>query len=169
MAESHSDQYTLAQVAERLDPEGGERARYLTAKKIQNWITSGLVRPETAAHSGRGVHRTFDRWEVLKCGVLLELGRYQTSARVPQMLAEMFDESHPRASEWRHPALRDPLPATVRTVGRNRRLITAAAAGKQSIYIKISGDGVEVDSDFPDTVDRSAIIINLGRVLADLF
>ncbi len=74
---SSSTTHTLAELAPLLCPDGDERAIYQTARRVQNWVTAQLLQPVGSAHSGRGVHRQFDRHELGKAAVLLEIHRYQ--------------------------------------------------------------------------------------------
>jgi len=61
--------FTLSDLAPLLCPEGDERGVYQTARRIQNWVTARLLHPVGGAHSGRGVHRHFDRHELGKAAV----------------------------------------------------------------------------------------------------
>ena len=82
-----STTHTLSELAPLLCPEGDERAVYKTARRIQNWVSARLLRPVEGAHSGRGVHRHFDRHELGKAAVLLELHRYQRPSKVLEIVA----------------------------------------------------------------------------------
>ncbi len=88
-----STRYKLSELAPLLCPGGDERAVYETARRIQNWVTAGLLRPVGRVHSGRGVHRRYDRHELGKAAVLLELHRYHMPARVLELVAGLFDDA----------------------------------------------------------------------------
>ncbi len=88
-----STTHTLAELAPLLCPEGDERAIYQTARRSQNWVTARLLRPVGGAHSGRGVHRRYDRHELGKAAVFLEFHRYQMPAKALELVAGLFDDA----------------------------------------------------------------------------
>ena len=94
--------YRLDEMVRRLVPQGAKDDDiYRLKRRIQNWVTAGLVVPVTPKHEGRGFHRRFDHQELCKVAVLLELAKYRLSADIMESLARMFDRSHPkRKEEW---------------------------------------------------------------------
>ena len=87
--------YTLAELAPLLCPDCDEDETYRTSRKIQNWVTAGLISPVASKHAGRGVHRRYDRHELYKARVLLELGHYQVPNAVLSIVANLFDDVNP--------------------------------------------------------------------------
>lgn len=94
--------YRLDEMVRHLMPQGAKDDEiYRLKRRIQNWVTAGLVVPVTPKHEGRGFHRRFDHHELCKAAVLLELAKYRLSADIMETLARMFDRAHPdRQQEW---------------------------------------------------------------------
>jgi len=87
--------YTLAQLVAIVCPNEEKQAAYKSARRIQNWVTAGLLRPAGLTHGGRGVHRTYDHHEIGKAAVLMELHRYHMPIRVLELVAGLFDDARP--------------------------------------------------------------------------
>jgi hypothetical protein len=157
---------TLSGLVEQLTAD--EDDRYRVSRKIQNWVTAGLVRPVGGYGKGRGVHRLFDRHELHKIAVLLELEQYQLPWNVLIRLAGIFDAHLVR----KHPVTRG---AADHRVGRRSMpdklaaVLDQAIAGSAPAYLlMLSGkEGQVIVSDNLRTAgkSRSAVIVNLTEVL----
>lgn len=94
--------YRLDELTRRLlPPDAKDEEVYRAKRRIQNWVTSGLITPVTPKHEGRGFHRRFDSHELCKAAVLLELVKYRLDAVLMEQVARKFDRAHPsRRDEW---------------------------------------------------------------------
>ena len=157
---------TLSRISEQL--VDGDDARYRVSRKIQNWVTAGLVRPASGSGTGRGVHRLFDVHEVRKIAVLLELEQYQLPWSVLSRVADLFDAYRipdrpvPRGAPEHRPARR-------RMPDRVAALLEQAVEGTGTAYlIMLPGKEIQVSfSSSPEQAvrSRSAVIVNLTEVL----
>ena len=165
--------YTVAEVAPRLCPGGSERERYQVARKVQNWVTAGLVKPVAGSGEGRGVHRRYDRHEAGKAAVLLELQQYGLPWRTLEIAAGVFDDARDPKTTPRRKGLRSQEPTAQRK--KLSELVRSAFAGRKTVYLKLwkdrATDKFEAhfgqDHRVPPTA-RSVVSVNITRVLSEL-
>lgn len=157
--------HTLFESVERLCPTAGERETYSVQRKVQNWVTAGLVEPIGQNFSGRGIHRKFDDNEIWKIAVLLELSAYQVPVKVLRLVADIFDDTRPEAIS----KLRMKSPNR-RRMKRISKLMDQAKAGEKPLYLRLyrTPEG-PVTADFGTTSDLSsgsltAIVMDIGAI-----
>jgi len=107
--------YTLSEAVERLCPAVSRGEAKSVRRKIQNWVTAGLVEPMGQKHGGRGTHRKFDDYEIWKIAVLLEVCAYQVPVTVMKLVADIFDDTRAEAR------------SKIRKNSRRRRALDALA------------------------------------------
>ena len=159
--------YTLAEIIPLLCPENDEQEAYRISRKLQNQATVGIIHPITSQHSGRGVRRRYDKYELYKARVLLEMEPYHAPNSVLRLVADLFDDSNPDRSS---PLSRD---STSRKKAKKRlsQYMSAAIDGKQSIYLIINVNGARGLQAFfskenkIDSTWRSAIMLNLTEII----
>ncbi len=166
--------FTLSDLAPLLCPEGDERGVYQTARRIQNWVTARLLRPVGGAHSGRGVHRHFDRHELGKAAVLLELHRYQMPTKVLELVAGLFDDAREPNGDFEIKGMRGPSPGQIRKQRPLAKLLQGAWRGRNPIYLTLhlAPDG-EIRADLGGELalpkgSRSVVVVNLAEILSTL-
>ena len=159
--------FKLAELAPLLCPDCDEETTYRVSRKIQNWVTAGLIRPVGDKHSGRGVHRQYDDYELCKARVLLELGHFHVPNTVLQLAADLLDDCNPaRESQL-----------TRRSEGRQSRidkmtcLMMGAIKGEKTVYLMVEQSGTGTLSATFSTDSkinpewRSAVVLNLTQVI----
>ena len=157
--------YTLFETVERLSPTAGKRETYSVQRKVQNWVTAGLVGPIGQDFSGRGIHRKFDDDEIWKIAVLLELSAYQVPVKVMSLVADLFDDTRTEAR------------IKLRRNSRNRQrmdqislLMDQAKAGDKPLYLTLyRAPAGPVTADFGTTSDLrsgslTAIVMDIGAI-----
>ena len=169
-----STTHTLAEMGPLLCPDGDERAVYQTARRIQNWVTARLLRPVGGAHSGRGVHRHFDRHELGKAAVLLELHRYQMPTKVLELVADLFDDAREPSQDIEIKGLRGPSPGQIRQQRRLAKLLQGTWRGRNPIYLTLhlAPDG-EIRANLGGKLalpkgSRSVVVADLAELLSTL-
>ncbi len=169
-----STTHTLAELAPLLCPDGDERAIYQTARRIQNWVTARLLEPLGGAHSGRGVHRHFDRHELGKAAVLLEFHRYQMPTKVLELAAGLFDDAREPSQDIEIKGVRGPSPGQKRQQRSLAKLLRRAWSGRKPVYLTLHlalNDEIRVD--FGTNLrlprgSRSVIVVDLAEILSTL-
>lgn len=171
---SKTTNYTLAELAPLLCPEGDAQAVYQTARRIQNWVTAGLLRPVGQVHGGRGVHRHYDRHELGKTAALLELHRYHLPIRVLELVAGLFDDARESDEDAENTKVRGPTPGQGRRQQELAGLLQSAWQQKRQVFLILNhpatGDlQVKVDTKAAlADVDRSRVVVNLTAILSPL-
>ena len=127
-----ANRYKLADMVAILGRKETPSEADKTAGRIPNWVRFGLLRPIGPAHSGRGVHRSYDRYELGKAAVLVQLAKYHQPLSVLQMVAEWFDDGRPTESGA----------APRAGAGRKRNIIKAhvetAWAGSNTVCLSVN-------------------------------
>lgn len=167
-------EYTLAELAPLLCPEGDKQEVYQTARRIQNWVTAGLLRPVGQLHGGRGVHRHYDRHELGKAAVLLELHRYQLPIRVLELIAGLFDDARESDEDPESAKVRGPTPGQRRRQRMLARLMRSDWQRQRQVFLILNhpatGDlqvNVATEAALADG-DRSRVVVNLTAILSAL-
>lgn len=157
--------YTLSETVERLSPTAGQRETYSVQRKVQNWVTAGLVEPIGQNLSGRGIHRRFDDYEIWKIAVLLELSAYQVPVTVMRLVADIFDDTRAEARSKLRMNSRKRL-----TLDRFSELMDQAKSGENPIYLRLyrTPEG-PATADLGTTSDLSsgsptAIVMDIGAI-----
>ncbi len=169
-----STTHTLAEMGALLCPDGDERAVYQTARRIQNWVTARLLQPMGGAYSGRGVHRHFDRHELGKAAVLLELHRYQMPTKVLELVAGLFDDAREPGQDIEIKGLRGPSSGQIRQQRSLAKLLQGAWRGRKPIYLTLhlAPDG-EIRANLGGKLalprgSRSVVVADLAEILSTL-
>ncbi len=169
-----STTHTLAEMGPLLCPDGDERAVYQTARRIQNWVTARLLQPMGGAYSGRGVHRHFDRHELGKAAVLLELHRYQMPTKVLELVAGLFDDARELSEDFEVKQVRGPSSGQKCQQRSLANLLQGAWRGRKPIYLTLhlAPDG-EIRADFGPNLrlpkgSRSVVVVDLAEILSTL-
>ena len=171
---TNSTSHTHSELALLLCPEGDEREVYQTARRIQNWVTARLLQPVGGAHSGRGVHRHFDRHELGKAAVLLELHRYQMPTKVLELVAGLFDDAREPSQDIEIKGLRGPSPGQIRQQRSLAKLLQGAWRGRNPIYLTLYLTPVsEIRAGFGTNLrlprgSRSMVVVDLTEILCTL-
>lgn len=164
--------YSLAEFAPLLCPEGDRQAVYQTSRRIQNWVTAGLLWPVGQAHGGRGVHRHYDRHELGKAAVLLELHRYQLPIRVLELVAGLFDDAREPDEDPGDAKRRGPTPGQRRRQKNLRCLLRSAWQQQRQVFLMLNhpatGDLQATLGTEPALADgdRSRVVVNLTAILS---
>lgn len=165
--------YTASTLAESLVPSRSEAELRKLNNLVRNWAAQGLLRPlPGSGGKGKGVHRRYDRWEVYKAAVLLELTRYGLPWSVLARVAGLFDDTRPLPR-----AIRQTRPQAALAVADKKRsartdLLAAAIDGHQPVYLILAADAsggftVEFGKDLtPPAGARSFAVVNVTEVLA---
>ena len=157
--------YTLSEAVECLWPAASQREANPVRRKIQNWVTAGLVEPIGQKHGGRGAHRKFDDYEIWKIAVLLELGPYRVPVTVMNLVADLFNDTRLEArSKVRKNSLKR------LTIDGYAELMDEAKLGNRPIYLRIynAPEGLP-RADFGTSSDLepgslSAIVVEIGAI-----
>ncbi len=169
-----STAHTLAELVPLLCPDGDERAVYQTARRIQNWVTARLLQPVGGAHSGRGVHRHFDRHELGKAAVLLELHRYQMPTKVLELVAGLFDDARGPSQDYEIKGVRGPSPGQRRKQQELAKLLRRAWRGQTSVYLSLHVNcGGEIRAELGGKLAlpkgfRSVVVVDLAEIISAL-
>ena len=169
-----STTHTLAELAPLLCPDGDERAVYQTARRIQNWVTARLLRPVGGAHSGRGVHRRYDRHELGKAAVFLELHQYQMPAKALELVAGLFDDARELNGDFEIKGMRGPSPGQTRRQGEFAKLLRRARRGRSPVYLTLDlTPASEIRAGFGTNLrlprgSRSMVVVDLAKILSTL-
>ncbi len=171
---THSTTFTLSELAPLLCPKGDDREVYQTARRIQNWVTARLLRPIGGAHSGRGVHRHYDRHELGKAAVLLELHRYHMPTKVLELVAGLFDDARGPSQDFEIKGMRGPSPGQIRQQRKLSKFLSLAWRGWNPVYLSLhlTRDG-EIRADLGGKLalpkgSRSSVVIDLAEILSTL-
>ena len=170
----NSTTYVLSEMASLLCPEGDERAVYRTARRIQNWVTARLLRPVGSAHSGRGVHRRYDRHELGKAAVLLELHQYHMPAKVLELVAGLFDDAREPNGDFEIKGMRGPSPGQVRKQRELAKLLRRARRAGSPVYLTLHlTPASEIRAGFGTNLrlprgSRSMVVVDLTEILCTL-
>ncbi len=170
----NSTTYILSEMASLLCPEGDERAVYRTARRIQNWVTARLLRPVGGAHSGRGVHRRYDRHELGKAAVFLELHQYQMPAKALELVAGLFDDARELKGDFETKGMRGPSPGQIRKQGEFAKLLRRAWRGRSPVYLTLDlTPASEIRAGFGTNLrlprgSRSMVVVDLAKILSTL-
>ncbi len=166
--------YILSELAPLLCPEGDERAVYQTARRIQNWVTARLLRPIGGAHSGRGVHRHYDRHELGKAAVFLELHQYQMPAKALELVAGLFDDARELKGDFEIKGMRGPSPGQIRQQRELAELLGRAWRAESPVYLTLNlTPASEIRADFGTNPrlprgSRSMVVVNLTEIFSTL-
>ena len=163
---NESESYTLAEITLKLCPECNEQESYRVSRKFQNQVNAGLIRPVKNQHTGRGVHRRYDQFELYKAKVLLEMHPFQAPNSVLKLIAILFDDCNPD----RNISLTRNSTSRSNEKQRRRQYMSDAIDGKQDILLAINSDqsrGLQANlctaKEF-DPAWSSSILINLTEV-----
>ncbi len=166
--------YSLSDLAPLLCPSGDERAVYQTARRIQNWVTARLLRPIGGAHSGRGVHRHYDRHELGKSAILLELHQYHMPAKVLELVAGLFDDARESNGEFEIKGKRGPSPGQIRKQRELAKLLRRAWRPGSQVYLTLDlTPASEIRAGFGTNLrlprgSRSLVVVDLTEILSTL-
>lgn len=166
--------FSLGDMARLLCPEGDERAVYQIARRVQNWVTEGLLQPIGDAHSGRGVHRKFDRHELGKVAILLELHQSHLPNKVLDVIARLFDDAREPSEDRRTKGLRPPTPGQIRKQRKLATQLRSAGSGQDPLYLTLYATRARtLEAKFGSGPDlpkgaRSAVVINFTEILSNL-
>lgn len=166
--------YILSELAPLLCPEGDERAVYQTARRIQNWVTARLLRPIGGAHSGRGVHRHYDRHELGKAAVFLELHQYQMPAKALELVAGLFDDAREPNGDFEIKGMRGPSRGQIRKQRDLAKLLRHAWRGRSPVYLTLNlTPASEIRAGFGTNLrlprgSRSMVVVDLAKILSTL-
>ena len=171
---TNSTTHALAELAPLLCPEGDQREVYKTARRIQNWVTARLLRPIEGAHSGRGVHRHYDRHELGKAAVLLELHQYRMPAKVLDLVADLFNDARELSEAAEVSGARGPSSGRKHQQRSFAKLLKRAWSGRNPVYLTLhlAPDG-EIRAGFGTNLQlprgsHSVVVVNLAAVLSAL-
>ena len=148
------------------DPEAVKRA----AQRLQNWVKAGLIRPVRQKTRGRGVHRRFDRHEILKIVTLTELIEYGLPWDVLRRASDLFDDVRPMPHDDRQAGRRTSRPAKSRIHKKLDALFRQAVAGERAVYLLIQRTGsADIEVRFGDSAQmpanaNSVVIVNLTNL-----
>ena len=158
--------YTLAEITAKLCPDCNEQESYRVSRKVQNQVNAGLIRPVKNQHTGRGVHRRYDQFELYKSKVLLEMHPFQAPNSVLKFISDLFDDCNP----GRNSSLTRDSASRSKAKQKRRQCMSDAIDGKQDILLTINSDqsrGLQANlctaKEF-DPAWRSSILINLTEV-----
>ncbi len=171
---SNTTIYSLSELAPLLCPSGDDRAIYQTARRIQNWVTARLLRPIGGAHSGRGVHRHYDRHELGKAAVFLELHQYHMPAKVLELVAGLFDDAREPNGDFEIKGARGPSPGQNRRQRSLAKLLRRAWHGQSSVYLTLDlTSASEIRAGFGTNLQlprgsRSMVVVDLTVILSTL-
>ena len=157
--------YTLSETVERLCPTASQRETYSVQRKVQNWVTAGLVEPIGHKHGGRGTHRKFDDYEIWKIAVLLEFSAYQVPVKIMELVAGLFDDTRVEARRKVRKTSRKRL-----TLDGVAERMDQAKSGDKPIYLKLDrvpegpvtasiGPSIDLRPQSP-----SAIVVDIGAI-----
>lgn len=169
-----STSYTLATMAPLVAMSRNAREVYATSRKIQNWVTAGLVRPIGKRHSGRGKHRRYDGYELEKVAVLIELSRYQVPTVVLEVAARLFDDLREKDEVSDLLPKRPGVPGAAQSLSQMRTIYRAAKAGKKGVYLLLgAGPDDQVVGGFGKRAQvpeglASAVVVNISEVFSRL-
>lgn len=92
--------YTLKDIALLLSPAGDAETVEKLARQIRHWTSLDLLQPLGKKHTGTGVSRRYDHYELLKAAILSELSRYRVPVTVlDDSFVTMIDE-YATSSDW---------------------------------------------------------------------
>jgi len=158
--------YTLAEITAKLCPDCNEQESNRVSRKVQNQVNARLIRPLKNQHTGRGVHRRYDQFELYKAKVLLEMHPFQVPNSVLKFISALFDDCNPD----RNSSLTRDSTSRSKAKQKIRQCISDAIDGKQDILLTINSDqsrGLQANlctaKEF-DPAWRSSILINLTEV-----
>ena len=158
--------YTLAEITAKICPDCNEQESYRVSRKVQNQVNAGLIRPVKNQHTGRGVHRRYDQFELYKSKVLLEMHPFQAPNSVLKFISDLFDDCNP----GRNSSLTRDSASRSKAKQKRRQCMSDAIDGKQDILLTINSDqsrGLQANlctaKEF-DPAWRSPILINLTEV-----
>ena len=163
---NENESYALAEITLKLCPECNEQESNRVSRKVQNQVNAGLIRPIKNQHTGRGVHRRYDQFELYKAKVLLEMHPFQAPNSVLKFISDLFDDCNPDRNSS---LTRD---STSRSKAKQKigQYMSDAIDGKQDILLTINSDqsrGLQANlctaKEF-DPAWRSSILINLTEV-----
>ena len=165
-----ADTFTAATLAPLLAASAEEAELKRMHNLVRNWAARGILKPLAGSGEGRGAHRRYDRQELLKAAVLLELTRYALPWSVLERVAGAFDEARPLPEPIRETR---PEVALVKNEGRRAQqeeIIEAAAGGKTTYLIlnpRPTGDfRVELRSDLKYPRDACSVLtVDMTKVL----
>lgn len=166
--------YSLAELAPLLCPEEGKQAVYQTARRIQNWVTAGLLRPVGQAHGGRGAHRHYDRHELGKAAVLLELHRYHLPIRVLKLVASLFDDAREPDEDPGNAKVRGFTPGQRRQQQNLALPLRSAWQQQRPVFLTLdlaaTGELQSILGAEPALAEdaRSRVVVNLTAILSAL-
>ena len=167
-------EFSLADLVALVCPEDDERAVYQKTRRVQNWITEGLLRPIGDAHSGRGVHRKFDCHELGKAAVLLELYQSHLPNKFLDVIAHLFDDAREPSKDRRSKGLRPPTPGQIRKQKTLATHLENACSGQYPLYLTLYATRARViKAKFGSRPDlskdaRSGVMVNLTEILSAL-
>lgn len=165
--------YTASTLAENLAPSRSEADLRQLNNLVRNWAAQGLLRPLPASGGkGKGVHRRYDRKELFKAAVLLELTHYGLPWSVLARVGGLFDDTRPPPH-----AIRQTRPQAALAVAEKKRaarsaLLSAAIDGHQPVYLILAADpSGKFELEFGKTLTqptgvRSFVVVNVTEVLA---
>lgn len=164
--------YTASTLAESLVPSRSEAELRKLNNLVRNWAAQGLLRPLPGSGQGKGVHRRYDRQEIYKAAVLLELTRYGLPWSVLARVAGLFDDTRPLPR-----AIRQTRPQAALAVADKKRtarlgLLAAAIDERQPVYLILAAGPskdftVEFGKELTQPKDaRSFVVVNMTEVLA---
>ena len=167
---SNIETYTLAEITSLLCPDCDERKTYRVSRKIQNQVSSKLILPLKSHHTGRGVHRLYDRYEVYKARALLELGQFQIPVEVLELVADLFNYLNPH----RDSELRRESSGKRKVREKLRNYMADAIDNKDTILLLINSDKTKpltanlVRAKEFKPVWTSAIMLNLTEIIQSI-
>lgn len=162
--------YSLAEFVAAIVGTADNDVARETARRVQNWVTAGLVQPMADDRGGRGVHRRFDQHVLRKVAVLVELERYALPWSMLRRATSLFNGLRPLSAKLA--ATRPPAAILAQSakLKRNRAWLDRTIAGKGPVYLTMQPTEGAVTVTITTTLpplDKvpSAVVVNLTEVL----
>lgn len=166
---------TLSELSARLCSAKKASDIRKTSRKIQNWVTDGIVQPVSGKNEGRGVHRKYDELESFKIAVLLEATRYWLPGTVLQMLSGLFDDSRPAKQDLKIKLGNRKKSSSKLHATKGFNQLLRRARSNKTAYLSIipseTDSGIQVGLSIDEKFihkNSSAIVLNLTKILSDL-
>lgn len=166
---------TLSELTAKLCPSQQSDDLRKFSRKIQNWVTDGIVLPVTGKNEGRGVHRRYDQHETYKIAVLFEASRFKLPGVVLQELSVLFDDSRPIDPAFQNKTGVRHTPAIKKKITNEFNQLIKRAIEGDTAYLSLTPDMVGDDLQVKLSSDEgfiqnssSAIVLNLTKILSGL-
>ena len=166
---------TLSDLSKKLCSGQSPDELLKASRKIQNWVTDGIVLPVTGKNEGRGVHRRYDQHEACKIAVLFEATRFKLPGVILQELSGLFDDSRPIDAVLQSKIGVRKEPSLKKQVASEFNELLKRANTDKSAYMSVipSDDDRSIQVSFSSDEkfirnNSSAIVLNLTKILSTL-